>query len=507
MAGAEGALEVTATEGGPTFVVLRIGWGQDGEVSTAQVSKLFAASALAEADGWLGPGRAADWVNDQIARLTADFVLFIDDTVTLNQTVTNAFAEASRSHPNADVFFADSQLDRPGRRLRRRPDHSPERLRCQYFWGPAVAYRRDRLVALGGLDAGLPGAELHDLALRASRSGAEIWHIRDPAYTETGIAPAISGVAAESVRIALQRHLDVTGGGTVHNVGFDGVHDTRRAVQGNPLISIVIPTRGTNSAEDGEVKAHVVDAIRSIVAISTYRNIELLVVVDHVAEPDVLDELREIAGDSLHLLPWTKPFNFSEKVNWGALHANGEYVLLLNDDIGVITPNWLESLLALAQLPGAGMVGGMLYYADDTIQHAGHAYHDSNASHIGLDRPRGYPGPLDGLRVERETMGVTAACALMPIEVFHEVGGLTNLLPGNFNDVDLCMKVTWLGHEIYWTPHAELYHYESKTRDASVHSFEVNVAWGRWGFRMHDEHYWPYPLDRPPATGRKQLSG
>jgi GT2 family glycosyltransferase len=88
---------------------------------------------------------------------------------------------------------------------------------------------------------------------------------------------------------------------------------------------------------------------------------------------------------------------------------------------------------------------------------------------------------------------------MMPRSVFFEVGGMSSLLPGNFNDVDICMKTTWKGYQIYWTPHAELYHYESKTRDASVHAFEVDVAWGRWGFRMHDVRYWPYPLSRTPT--------
>jgi GT2 family glycosyltransferase len=88
----------------------------------------------------------------------------------------------------------------------------------------------------------------------------------------------------------------------------------------------------------------------------------------------------------------------------------------------------------------------------------------------------------------------------VPIGVFREVGGMSALLPGAFNDVDLSMKITWLGHDIYWTPHAELFHFESKTRDASVHGFEIDVTWGRWGFRMHDPRYWPYPHDRPPTN-------
>jgi GT2 family glycosyltransferase len=265
-------------------------------------------------------------------------------------------------------------------------------------------------------------------------------------------------------------------------------------------VSIVIHSRGIYADIDGKSRCYLLEAVTSIVTLSTYSHIELVVVLDSVADPGVIDSLHEIAGSRLRIVPWTEPFNFSDKINRGVIAASGEFVLLLNDDVEIISPDWIESLLALGQRPGAGMVGAMLYYEDGTIQHAGHAYYEGDASHIGLDVARGEAGPLGGFRVEREVSGVTAACALMPAKVFRQVGGLSGLLPGAFNDVDLCMKVTWLGNEIYWTPHAELFHFESKTRDASVHEFEIDVAWGRWGFRMHDPRYWPYPHDRRPMN-------
>jgi hypothetical protein len=409
------------------------------------------------------------------------------------------FAASVDEHPDAAVFYTDEMES--SRRQRSavimKPIFSPERLRCQFYFGDLVFYRRELFIAIGGVDSGLPGAELYDLALRATRAAVGVEHLDRPLFMREGPHAELGEAALESTRVALTSHLAATGGGEVRAVNADGVHDTRRLVVGEPLISIVIPTRGVFSQVDGERRCFVIDAVRSIVDRSTYRNFELVLVVDAVAEDNVIAELEAIAGTRLHLVPWNKPFNFSQKVNLGVLHSRGEFVLLLNDDVDVISPDWLESLLALAQRPGAGMVGGMLYYADDTIQHAGHAYYKGDASHIGLDVPRGDRGPLDGYLVEREIGGVTAACAMMPMSVFHTVGGLSNLLPGNFNDVDLCMKVTWLGYEIYWTPHAELYHFESKTRDASVHAFEVDVAWGRGGFRMDDRRYWPYPLSRP----------
>lgn len=441
-------------------------------------------------------------INALVASASSDFVSIIDKPGKLNAAIFEHFERFIAAHAESAVVYGDETQkgESSDHELVAKPIFSPERLRCQYYWGNPVFYRSSFFSEIGGLDSALPGAELYDLALRAARSGAEVGHIHEILFEGSG--PALLGPESsdglESTRSALQSHLDATGGGEVRSVNSSGIHDTRRVVKGEPLVSIVIPTRGIYQVVDNATKCFVVDAVASILEKSTYTNIEIVLVIDAVADPKAITELNALAGERITYVQWDRPFNFSEKVNHGVLAASGEFVLILNDDVEVITPDWIQSMLALAQLPGAGMVGGMLYYEDDTIQHAGHAYWEGDASHIGLDTPRGDAGPLGGYLVEREVVGVTAACALMPKSVFVEVGGFSHLLPGNFNDVDLCMKTTWRGFTIYWTPHAELYHFESKTRDATVRGFEVDITWSRWGFRMHDARYWPYPLSRPP---------
>lgn len=395
-----------------------------------------------------------------------------------------------------DVVYGDSvQRSGDGRKqIVLRPVFSPERLRCQNYLGDLVIYRHTTVRGIGGFRADFGEAGLFDLALRATRSATIVMHIPSVIF-ESSAARSVESYGPEESQAdfhrALQEHLDATGGGAVEASRTPGVFDTRRNVQGSPLVSIVIPTRGTSSVLDGIVRCYVLDAVSSVMEMSTYENFEIVVVFDSVAEPAVLAKLSEIVGDRLRLVEWNRPFNFSEKMNFGVLNSSGDYILLLNDDIQVLSEGWIESLLALAQLPNAGMVGAMLYYDDDTIQHAGHAYFEGSPTHIGLNLPRGIPGPLKGYLVEREVSGVTAACALMPRTVFLEVGGFTSLLPGNFNDVDLCMKVGWKGHTIYWTPHAELYHFESKTRDAHVHYYELDVIEHRWGLRLDDPRFWP----------------
>lgn len=448
-------------------------------------------------------------VNAAIKRSVADYVAVVTEDLIFTKDAFRHLRETLAAQKTPDIVYGNSVQPSAGKneRMILRPALSPERLRCQFYFGNFVLIRRDLLEQLGGFDETRPGAQLYDSILRGVRAGAAATRIEFALTEEHGSHRSLEGfgavdwaLASRSLTVTLEEHLGKTGGGEVVSVGEDGVHQTLRSVVGNPLVSIVIPTRGTYATIGGQDRSFLLEAITGINEMSTYKNIEFVIVADDVAEPGVVEELRRLTGEKLRLVMWEKPFNFSDKVNLGVVHASGEFLLILNDDVSVITPNWIERLLALAQLPGAGMAGAMLYFEDDTIQHAGHAYYRGEASHVGLDQPRGDAGPMEGYRVEREIAGVTAACALMSTAVFFEAGGLTGLLPGNFNDVDLCMKVTWLGYEIYWTPHAELYHFESKTRDATVMGFEVDVNWGRWANRMHDSFHWPYPLSRQPVS-------
>ena len=372
-----------------------------------------------------------------------------------------------------------------------RPDFSPERIRSQNYLGPLVLFRRDVFLKL---ISEAPNANRSALVLwlllAATRNKESFLHIAVPCYSETNVGDVLHPVELQEISKVLQHHLDRTGGGVIRETFANGMCQTSRKVKGSPLVSIVIPTKGVFSFVEGEKSCYVINAVRSIVELTDYEHFELVVVVDSIAEEAVLSQLKKIVGNKLKIVVWDKAFNFSQKMNFGVLHASGDYVLLLNDDVKVITRDWLSSMLALAQLPNAGMVGAMLYYDDETIQHAGHAYYLGSPTHIGLGLPRGTSGHNHSFLVEREVSGVTAACALMPKKVFLDVGGFSALLPGNFNDVDLCLKTGWKGYDIYWTPFAELYHYESKTRDAHVHYYELDVIEGRWGLRLDDQRFW-----------------
>jgi GT2 family glycosyltransferase len=221
--------------------------------------------------------------------------------------------------------------------------------------------------------------------------------------------------------------------------------------------------------------------VRSALAHTEHEDVEIVVVHDTPTPPEVLEELAEIAGDRLRLVEYTLPFNFSQKINLGCLHATGERLVFLNDDVEVLSPRWLENLVGPLDEPDVGLTGAKLYFSDGSIQHAGHGYWNKHYHHTFRYWTREEAGPFGELVVNREVTGVTAACSAMRRDVFLEVGGFPEALPSNFNDVDLCYKVAHLGYRTVWVANCELFHFESQTRDGTVRAWERHFVVRRWG--------------------------
>jgi len=253
-------------------------------------------------------------------------------------------------------------------------------------------------------------------------------------------------------------------------------------------VSLVVPTMGQSAVIHGESRSLVVEAVRSALARTDHQDVEVVVVHDMPTPERVLDELREIAGERLVLVPFDAPFNFSTKINFGVSHATGDRLVFLNDDVEAISHGWLEQLVAPLDEPDVGLTGSKLYYADQTVQHAGHAYFNGGYHHPFRFRTRDEAGPFGELLVSREVTGVTAACAAMRRDVFFEVGGFTETLPANFNDVDLCYKVAAAGYRALFVANSELFHYESQTRVAQVAEWERLAVGGRWGTPAEDAY-------------------
>jgi GT2 family glycosyltransferase len=263
----------------------------------------------------------------------------------------------------------------------------------------------------------------------------------------------------------------------------------RRRLDPAVKVSIVIPTRGSTGLVWGETRCLVLELVRSIVQRSTHANVEFVIVYDEPTPEAVLAELREITGDRGVMVPFLEPFNFSAKCNVGYLAATGDVILFLNDDMELVSPDLVAQLAAPLFEDGVGATGGRLLFADGSLQHGGHVYADGDITHAGFKGPSTVPGPFSAYLINREASGLTAACLAVTPATFEQVGGFCEVLPGNFNDVDFSHKIGAAGLRRIWVADATMYHFESLTRDSTVHTWEYDFIMHRWGTPPWDPYF------------------
>ena len=195
------------------------------------------------------------------------------------------------------------------------------------------------------------------------------------------------------------------------------------------------------------------------------------------------------------IVDYDKAFNFAAKNNIGVAHSTGEFILLLNDDAEIISPDALATMLAIFEDDKVGIVGPMLYFEDGTIQSAGHVF-TPDPTDMYRSQPADTRGAHNYVRVQREASSVIAACLLTSRAVFDAVGGLSTQFPGNWNDIDFALKVQQAGYAVIFTPHAKFFHFESKTRVALRIETEVAKLGGRWGDILDDDPFFNPHLQR-----------
>jgi len=270
--------------------------------------------------------------------------------------------------------------------------------------------------------------------------------------------------------------------------GTDGVRLWWQVTQ-PPRVSIVVPTAGGRRVVDGEESLLVERCLRSVLARTSYPDWEVVLVTSEHTPPDVVPRLAALLGDRLRVSPVAGPFNFSTSVNEGARHATGPLVLLLNDDTEVVEPRWLERMVAAIQDPAVGAVGAGLLFGDGTIQHVGIVFDDSGAPVHAYGSEVDDRGRLGAKVLDTDWSAVTGACLLTRADVFAEVGGFTEDLPLNYNDVDFCLKLRHRGLDVVCAPFARLYHYESSTRGHVLLDTELAYLDRHWGLRRRlDPH-------------------
>jgi glycosyltransferase involved in cell wall biosynthesis len=456
-------------------------------------------------DGGGGPAKSANRALDSAG---GDFVAVVDPGDVLVKGTVAALQRTLAENPEMDYCYSDEvglSSDGCFTKPSYKPDWSPERMRAQFYTGRLSALRRTLVSELGGFRSEFDGCYDRELSLRASENTDDIVHLAEVLYfrrIEGGVDTRVSDPDAnESGRRAIEQHCDRVGiDAAVEQLPF-GNYRVRRRLPSRPLVSIVIPTRGSAAVVQREPRVHVLHAVSSILERSTYTNVEFVIVPDRETPWTVVEQLEVLCGDRLRIKAWDGPFNFSAKVNVGVAASSGTVALLLNDDVEVLTPDWIETLVGFIDEPDCGVVGCKLLTAFDTLQHGGHVYDKGRMAHAYGNYRGDERGMGDLLVVDRECSGVTAACAALRREVYERVGGMCEALPVNYNDVDLCLKIRKLGLRVVWTPHAVLYHFESLTRGRKneVSPFESDYVRNRWQDALEVDPYSNPHLDQSHA--------
>lgn len=396
--------------------------------------------ALFDHDDLLHPAALHD-VMKEICEENADFVY--TDEVSFRDTIENCF----------NPHF--------------KPDFAPDTLRSyNYICHLSVFDRKLLEKAGGGFRPEFDGSQDYDLILRLTEQAEKIIHIPRILYYWRSHANSVAqDISAKPYTLnaskkALAQHLKRIGlKGEVKDSSVPSTYQIAYEIEGNPLVSILIPNKDNVS-----VLKKCLDSLQK----STYQNWEVIVVENNSTEESTFAYYSQLENDGrIRVVTWEKAFNFSAINNFGAHYANGEYILLLNNDVEVITSDWLEQMLMFAQREDVGAVGAMLYYPDDTVQHGGVILGIGDvAGHAHKFFQRGAGGYMSRMTIAQNYSCVTGACLLIRRKVWEDVHGLDEEFAVAFNDVDLCMRIRQAGYLIVWTPYAELYHHESKSRGA-----------------------------------------
>ncbi len=411
----------------------------------------------------------ADNTNECIALSNGDFIALFDHDDLLHPSALFEMMKAIEEK-DADFIYTDEVtfVGRPNNITiyNFKPDYSPDTLRSYNYICHFTAFKKQLLEEVGGFDKEYDGSQDYDLILRLTEKAKNIVHISKVLYFwRSHKASVASDVSAkpyviESAKRALGAHLERLGlSGSVEDADVPTTYKIQYDTVGEPLVSIIIPNK--DHTDDLE------KCLSSVYEKSTYKNFEVIVVENNSTEKVTFEYYEEAIKkyNNLKLITWESGFNYSAINNFAEAQAKGEYVLLLNNDIEVITPDWIEQMLMFAQRKDVGAVGAKLYYDDDTIQHAGVIVGLGGVaghSHKGFARDN--PGYMARAAIVQNLSACTAACLMIRKDVYDEVGGLDEGYAVAFNDIDFCMKIRKAGYLIVFTPFAEFYHYESKSR-------------------------------------------
>jgi O-antigen biosynthesis protein len=366
-------------------------------------------------------------------------------------------ARAFRDDPKLDMVYSDEDRLLPNGHAEPqfKPAWSPELLLSRPYTGRLSFYRTSLVRQWGGFDL---NAEVDlELARQMAQLGARVGHIPDVLY---------------------HSRRDFAADPATQPVPF--------VLNGRPRVSILIPTAYRTFQRAGQSITLLARCLESIRDRTTYPHYEILVA-DNGQPPAAIDALYSTLR--VRRFAYALPFNWAAAMNQVAAQASGEYLVLLDDDTEVLTPDWLERLLEYGQRPGVGAVGAKLVFPDGRLQHAGVALLNGYAIHPFAGLPADHPGYLGSIQTPRNCSAVTSACMLTSAAVFRAVGGFRESFALYYNDIDYCLRLNERGFRVVYTPYATMRHHEAATKTA-LPPLEQQTFQELWADRLTDDPYY-----------------
>ncbi|CAN5153607.1 N/A [soil metagenome] len=466
-----------------------------------------------------------DATNAGVQAATGVFVAFLDHDDLIAPDALALYALEIEAHPEAQLLFSDE--DRLDGETPSDPHFktgwNAELMRAQNAVNHFCAVRRDLYLSVGGLRLGFEGSQDYDLVLRVvDEVGADaVRHLPFVLYRwrrdRRSMSESDPSRSAAAGRRAVQEHLartGVTGAVEAHGIAPTW-HRVRYALRDPmPKVSVLVPTR-----DCAELTAQ---CASGVLERTDYPDLELIIIDNGSVEPQTAALFERLAADPrVTVLRDDRPFNFSALNNAAARAASGEVLVLMNNDVEALDPDWLTEMVAQVMRPDVGAVGAKLFYPDGCIQHAGVllGVRTGVGDHLHIGEPGDTLGYMGRAAVPQEVSAVTGACLAIRKATYEALGGMDEVnLTVAFNDVDLCLRVWEAGLKVIWTPYAKLLHHESASRGSDQDADKIDrarreVDWmqTRWRTAIDGErHYNPnftldtatFDLGPPPAVDR-----
>lgn len=416
-------------------------------------------------------GGISENTNECIKMSNGDYIALFDHDDLLHPSALFEYMKVIETQ-DADFMYSDEAVFEKDlkdiKTIHFKPDFAIDNLRTYNYICHFTVFKKELLNDVGLFNKEFDGAQDHDIIFRLTEKTKKIVHVPKVLYYWRSHPQSTSqDINSKSYAInngikAVNEHLKRCNldGAAQSSDEFPTIYRLTYEIKNNPMISILIPNKDNINILS--------TCIESIIKKSSYKNYEIIVIENNSTEKETFDyyeSLKKYNNVKLVKYESNGEFNYSSINNYGVQFAEGDHLLFLNNDIEVISENWLQEMLMYSQREDIGAVGAKLYYENDTIQHAGVIIGIGGfAGHSHRHTPRGMGGYFSRCKIQQNLSAVTAACLMMRKNVFKEINGFDEIFKVALNDVDLCLRIRKAGYLIAWTPYAELYHYESVSR-------------------------------------------